>query len=73
MSQININQSDKDWFDSFQESDQTQAEAFAEMVEIVKDHNGELVNPEEIAEQTADKMGPKIELSMKRVIEEVAR
>lgn len=71
MSQISVTDEDKDWFDSFQGDNQTQSEAFAEMVDIVKAYNGEVVDPEELAEKTADKMGPKLELTMMRVINEV--
>ena len=71
MSQISVSDSDKDWFNSFKESDENQAEAFSRLVDHAKAYNGELIDPEEQAELTAEKMGPKLELALYRVADEM--
>jgi len=71
MSSINVDSDDKAWFDEFKNADENQAEAFSRLVDHAKAYNGELVDPEEQAELTAEKMGPKLELALYRVADEM--
>jgi len=71
VSSINVDSDDKAWFDEFKEDGENQAEAFARLVDNAKAYNGELIDPEELAEETAEKMGPKLELALYRVVDEL--
>jgi len=71
VSSINVDSDDKAWFDEFKQSDENQAEAFARLVENAKAYNGELIDSEEVAEETAEKMGPKLELVLYRLLDEL--
>ena len=71
MSQINVSDDDKERFDEYKDSDQTQAEAFSEIMDIVDAYNGEPVNHDELAEKAAEQMGPKLELALYRVAAEM--
>jgi hypothetical protein len=65
MAQVNIKDSDKDWFDEFK-GDRTQGEAFAEMVSIVRAYEGEPVDVEELADELEAFMGTACELGAYR-------
>ncbi len=71
MSSINVDSDDKAWFDEFKEDGENQAEAFSRLVENAKAYNGELYDPQEQAELTAEEMGPKLELVLWRIKEEM--
>ena len=71
MSTVSCTDSDKERFEAIQESGETQAEAMSRILDMAEAFEGELVDEEELADLVADKMGPKIELSMHRTIREV--
>ena len=71
MPTVSVDRDDKDWFDDFQQDDETQAEAFHRMRKQVQAYNGEPVDVEQLAEEVAEMMGPKLELSMYRVVDEM--
>ena len=66
MGQINVNDSDKEWFDEFKESDETQAEAFSRMVAQVKAFQGEPVDVEALADELKHSLIPMTELAAYR-------
>jgi len=70
-STVSCEDADKEWFDEFQQSGENQAQAFSRLVENAKAYNGDLVDTDELAEETADKMGPKLELALFRVADEM--
>jgi hypothetical protein len=65
-STVSCTDSDKDWFDEFKESEETQAEAFSRMVQQVKTFNGEPVDVEELADELTHTLVSKIELGAYR-------
>ena len=71
MSTVSCTDSDKERFEALQESGETQAEAMSRILDMAEAFEGEVVDVDEWAEQTADKIGPKIELSMYRVANEL--
>lgn len=68
MSQISVDDKDKDWFDSFQEDDETQAECFSRMVSQVKAFQGEPVDHEELARNLEQTLIPMTEIAAYRAI-----
>ena len=66
MSQINVTDRDKERFDEFKDSDQTQAEAFAEVMDIVQAFEGEPVDVEKLADELKHSMIPQTEVAAYR-------
>lgn len=66
MSQINVSADDKEWFDEFKESDETQAEAFSRLVEQAKAFQGELVDHAELADELSHTLIPMTEVAAYR-------
>ena len=71
MSTVSCTDSDKERFEAIQESGETQAEAMSRILDMAEAFQGDLVDEEELAQETAELMGPKIELSMYRVANEL--
>ena len=71
MSQVSCTDSDKERFEQLKRSDETQSEAFERVLDMAEAFNGEIIDEEQLAEEVAEKMGPKIELSMYRVVNEM--
>lgn len=71
-SQVSCTESDKERFEEFKKPDETQTETFERLLDMAEAFNGELVDHEELADMVADRMGPKLELSMYRVADELA-
>jgi len=61
--QINVSDADREWFDSFKESDETHAEAFSRMVSIVRAYEGEPVDHEELAGELEKTLIPMVEVA----------
>ena len=72
MSTVSCTDSDKERFESIQEDSETQAEAFKRVLDMAEAFNGEIVDESKVAEQTAELMGPKLELALYRVVDELA-
>jgi len=70
MSQISVSDSDKDWFDSFKQDDETQAEAFSRLCEQARAFQGELVDVEELAEELSHTLIPQTEISAYRGVKQ---
>ncbi len=70
MSQISVSDSDKDWFDSFKQDDETQAEAFSRLCEQARAFQGELVDVEELAEELSHTLIPQTEIAAYRGVSE---
>lgn len=70
MSPVACSDSDKEWFEEFQNEDETQAEAFSRMVAQVKAYNGTPVDPEELAEELAHTLIPQVEVASYRGVSE---
>jgi len=60
MPTITVDESAKDWFDSFK-GDKTQAEGFNEIMSIVKAFEGEPVDTEELADELVMQLGAKVQ------------
>lgn len=69
MAQINVNSDDKDWFDDFA-GDRTQAEAFEEMVQIVRTFDGEPVDVEQLADELEHGLVSNVHLAAYRGVKE---
>ena len=65
MSQINVSDDSKAWFDDWK-GDKTQSEAFEDLVAIVKSYEGEPVDVEALAEELEHSLLSKVELSAYR-------
>ena len=65
MTQINVSDDSKAWFDDWK-GDRTQSEAFDEMVAIVRAFEGEPVDVEQLAEELEHSLLSKVELSAYR-------
>lgn len=65
-STVSCTDSDKEWFNEFKESDETQAEAFSRLVDQAKAFQGELVDHEELADELSHTLVSKIELGAYR-------
>lgn len=70
-STVSCSDADKERFEQLQESDETQSETFSRVLDMAEAFQGELVDEEKLAEETAELMGPKLELSMYRVVDEL--
>ena len=51
MASINISDESKAWFDDYKQADENQGEAFERMIREVEAFNGNVVDPEELANQ----------------------
>ncbi|WP_152422690.1 hypothetical protein [Natrialba taiwanensis] len=65
MGSVSVDSDDKDWFDDFK-GGRNQAEAFAEMVQIVKAFEGEPVDHEQLAEELSHTLIPQVEVASYR-------
>lgn len=65
MPSVSVDKSDKEWFDEFKGS-RNQAEAFSEMVKIVKAFDGEPVDHDLLAEKLSKTLIPQTEIAAYR-------
>ena len=71
MPTVSCTKSDKEWFEAFQEADESQADAFGRLVKLAKAYNGEPVDVDELATRLEPKVTTKIELGVYRAIAEL--
>lgn len=74
MSSINCDADTKEQFDKLQPDDMTQSEFMAELIEAKKRDDGQVVNPEKIADEIVEKVthrtASEVELSAFRGVKE---
>ena len=63
MPTVSCTKSDKEWFEAFQEADESQADAFGRLVKLAKAYNGEPVDVEDLAEELRHTLNSDIELA----------
>jgi len=71
MTSISVSSETKGNFDELKPDNLTHDEFINTLLETYQAYNGELIDPEEQAELTAEKMGPKLELALYRVADEL--
>ena len=71
MTTVSCSDSDKERFEAMQEPGENQAETMNRILDMAEAFEGDIIDETELAEETAEVMGPKLELAMKRVANEM--